>query len=77
MSSKGTGIHVVVKDGNWEKALKKFKKKVKDSNLMLLLADKQFYTKKSDKKREKLRRTITRNKYKMQELKNAENTSGK
>ena len=76
MAHKGTGIQVDVKDGNIEKALKKFKKKIKSSNLMLEIFDRESYTKPSAKKREKKRKAIIRNKYKVEEFKKAENSHG-
>lgn len=45
------GRKVLVKDGNVEKALKKFKKKVQESNLLMELQDRQTYTKPSVKKK--------------------------
>lgn len=47
----------------FEKALKKFKKKVKKSNLMVDIFNNQQYRKPSDKKREQKRKSILRNKY--------------
>ena len=49
-------IEVKVKKNNVEKALREFKRKVKDSKLMLELSEKSYYTKPSVKKRrQKLR----------------------
>ena len=49
-------IEVKVKKNNVEKALREFKRKVKDSKLMLELSEKSYYTKPSvKKKRQKLR----------------------
>jgi small subunit ribosomal protein S21 len=45
------GRKVLVKDGNVEKALKKFKKKVQESGLLMELQDRQTYTKPSVKKK--------------------------
>lgn len=45
------GRKVIVKDGNVEKALKKFKKKVQESGLLLELKDRETYTKPSVKKK--------------------------
>lgn len=39
------GRTVVVKDNNVEKALRKFKKKIQDSGLLLELRDREFYEK--------------------------------
>ena len=47
------GLAVTVFNNNIEGALKVFKRKVKDSNMMVELREKQYYTKPSDKKREK------------------------
>ena len=69
MKRKGTGISVNVRDGNLEKALKKFKKKVKLTNLMLDVFDRESYVKPSAIKREKKRKAIIRNKYKVAEMK--------
>ena len=46
-------IKVNVKNGNIEKALRQFKRKVKDSKLMLDIKNCEFYIKPSDKRREK------------------------
>ena len=46
-------IHVKVYNNNVEKALSKFKKEVKESKLMLELREREFYTKPSDKRKEK------------------------
>ena len=45
------GIAVEVRDGNIEKALRKLKRKVKDAGIMQEVRDKQFYIKKSEKRR--------------------------
>ena len=54
-----------------EKAISIFKKKVKQSGLMLELRARSFFTKKSDLLREKKKKAILRNKYKV--LKEKEN----
>ena len=46
-----TLMHVVVKDNNIERALREFKKRVKNSNLLLELREREYYEKKSLKKR--------------------------
>ena len=46
-------IHVKVYNNNVEKALSKFKKEVKETKLMLELREQEFYTKPSDKRKEK------------------------
>ena len=46
-------IYIKVYNNNVEKALSKFKKEVKESKLMLELREREFYTKPSDKRKEK------------------------
>jgi small subunit ribosomal protein S21 len=43
--SKLHGRSVLVQDGNVDKALRKFKKKIQDSNLLNDLREREFYTK--------------------------------
>ena len=57
------GLRVDVKNNNIEFALKKFKRIVKDSNLMLELKEKQYYKKKSSIRREKINKVKSRAKY--------------
>jgi len=45
------GKKVFVKDGNVEKALRKFKKKVQESGLLMELQERQTYTKPSVKRK--------------------------
>jgi len=45
------GRSVLVKDGNTEKALRKFKKKIADSNLLQDLRDREFYEKPTTRKK--------------------------
>jgi small subunit ribosomal protein S21 len=45
------GKKVFVKDGNVEKALRKFKKKVQESGLLLELQERETYTKPSVRKK--------------------------
>jgi small subunit ribosomal protein S21 len=45
------GRKVVVKDGNLEKALRKFKKKVSESGLLMELQERETYTKPSVQKK--------------------------
>ena len=59
------GLSVTVFNNNVEGALKVFKRKVKDSNLMLELSKKAYYDKPSKKRREKKNMAILRNKYKV------------
>lgn len=82
MPKQGVGIKIDVrysnnaskdeKDRAIDKALKKFKRKIKKSNLMLEIFDNEFYTKPSTKKREKKLKAISRNKYKLDEFKRTE-----
>ena len=67
------GLCVEVWNNNIEAALKIFKKKVKESKLMLDLKEKAFFKKPSAKRREK--RAIARARY--QRLKEKENNSKK
>ena len=46
-------IHIKVYNNNVEKALSKLKKEVKETKLMLELREREFYTKPSDKRKEK------------------------
>ena len=45
------GIAVVVKNGNTEAALRKFKKKVQEEGILKTVRDKQEYVKPSEKRR--------------------------
>lgn len=45
------GKKVIVQDDNFEKALRKFKKKVSDDGLLLELQSRQMYTKPSVKRK--------------------------
>jgi len=59
-------IQVEVRKGqSIEKALSIFKRKVKQSGMMLELRERSFYRKKSDILREKKKKAILRNKYKV------------
>ena len=60
------GLRVEVKNNNVEFALKKFKRMVKDSGLMLELKNKEYYEKPSKKRREKKNLQKLRYKYKQQ-----------
>lgn len=55
-------IKIVVRNNNIEKALSLFKKKVKDSKLMLELRDREFYKKPSLLKKERNAKARLRNK---------------
>ena len=54
-------LKVTVKDNKVEYALRKLKKKVKDSGLMIELREREFYTKPSFKKREMRKRAKINN----------------
>lgn len=69
------GLSVKVYDNNIEEALRRFKRKVKDSNLMVELKNKQYYEKPSVTKRERKSKAILREKYRV--MKENENTIGK
>lgn len=59
-----SGRKVIVKDGNVEKALRKFKKKVSESGLLLELQQRETYTKPSVQK--KLARSMAKKRWKKQ-----------
>ena len=65
-----SGTKVIVKNNNIEFAIKKFKNKVKDANIMLELRENQHYKKKSDKRREKRNLAKLRQKYREEKQKN-------
>ena len=54
-------LKVTIKDNKVEYALRKLKKKVKDSGLMIELREREFYTKPSVKKREMRKRAKKNN----------------
>ena len=58
------GLRIDVYNNNVEGALKKFKRKVKDSEMMLELKKRSFYKKPSEIKREKRNLAKLRQKYK-------------
>jgi len=62
-------IEVKVFNNNIEFALKKLKRKVKDSRLFIELREKEFYQKKSDVRRELISKAKLRTKYQNIELK--------
>ena len=62
------GLRVDVKNNNIEFALKKFKRIVKDSELMLELRERTFYQKPSMVKREK--KNLQRSRHKYEQKKN-------
>ena len=62
------GLRVDVRNNNIEFALKKFKRMVKDSELMLELRERTFYQKPSMVKREK--KNLQRSRHKYEQKKN-------
>ena len=62
-------IEIKVFNNNIEFALKKLKRQVKDSRLLIELREKEFYKKKSDKRRELISKAKLRTKYQNIELK--------
>ena len=66
-----SGTKVEVKKNNIELAIKKFKNKVKDANIMLDLRERQHYKKKSDERREKKNLAKLRKKYREEKQKNS------
>ena len=65
------GLRVDVKNNNVEFALKKFKRMVKDSELMIELRNRTYYEKPSKKRREKKNLQKLRYKYKQEKEKNS------
>ena len=63
------GLRIEVKNNNVEWALKKFKRMVKDSGMMLDLKKRTYYEKPSETKREKRNLAKLRNKYNNQKNK--------
>ena len=61
-----SGLRVEVKNNNVDFALRKFKRMVKDSGMMLELKKKSYYEKPSKKRREKKNLQKLRYKYKNQ-----------
>tara|TARA_R110002073_G_scaffold319215_2_gene493732 strand:+ start:1815 stop:2036 length:222 start_codon:yes stop_codon:yes gene_type:complete len=58
------GLYVEVRNNNIEGALKKFKRMIKDSGLMVELREKSFYEKPSEKRRKKINLAKSRQRYK-------------
>ena len=58
------GKTVIVKDGNVDKALRKFKKKIADSNLLQELRDREHYEKPTTKR--KRSKSAAKNRWKKQ-----------
>ena len=65
------GLRIDVRNNNVEFALKKFKRMVKDSGMMLDLKKNTYYEKPSETKREKRNLAKLRNKYNNQKEKNS------
>ena len=61
-------IQVEVIDNNVELALKKLKRKIKKSNILVELFEKQHFTKPSAKRRLKKLKSIARERYRQKEL---------
>ena len=59
---KNTRLYVEVKDNNIEKALAQFKKRVKNSGLLMELHKKEFYERPSIKRRRRKKMGKLRNK---------------
>ena len=62
---KSRGLCVEVRNNNIEGALKKFKRKVKESGLMVELRDRQYYEKPSEKRRREKNLSKSRQRYKV------------
>ena len=58
------GLRIDVRNNNVEFALKKFKRMVKDSGMMVELRDRQYYEKPSEKRRKKRNLAKSRQRYK-------------
>ena len=63
------GLRVEVYNNNVDMALKKLKRKIKDSNLMVQLKEKTYFEKPSKLKREKMNLAILRQRYQTQKEK--------
>ena len=61
---KSRGLYVEVRNNNIEGALKKFKRMVKGSGMMVELRDRQYYEKPSEKRRKKRNLAKSRQRYK-------------
>ena len=65
------GLRVEVRNNNVELALKKMKRMVKESGLILELKQRSYYTKPSEVRREKKNKAKLRNKYNQQKENNS------
>ena len=70
-------IKVVVKNNNVEKALSIFKRKVKDSNLMYELREREYYKKPSEIKKEIKNKAKARNYWKKVKLLEEDSRTGR
>ena len=70
-------IKVVVKHNNVEKALSIFKRKIKDSNLMYELREREFYKKPSEIKKEIKNKAKARNYWKKIKLLEEDSRTGR
>ena len=70
-------INVVVKNNNVEKALSIFKRKVKDSNLMYELREREYYKKPSEIKNEIKNKARARNYWKKVKLLEEDSRTGR
>ena len=68
-----TGLKVDVYNNNVDSALRTFKRKVKNSNIMLDLKERQYYKKKSVLRREKINKIRSRIKYQLLKEKEEKN----
>ena len=62
---KSRGLYVEVRNNNIEGALKKFKRMVKDSGMMVELRDRQYYENPSEKRRREKNLSKSRQRYKV------------
>jgi len=69
-------IKVVVKNNNYEKALSIFKRKIKDSNLMYELREREYYKKPSAIKKEIKNKAKARNHWKKVKLLEEDSRTG-
>ena len=60
MSHKLYGRSVIIPDGNVEKALRKFKKKIQETGLLLELRDRARYTKPNVIRKQKKKQAVRR-----------------
>jgi small subunit ribosomal protein S21 len=69
-------IKVVVRNNNYEKALSIFKRKIKDSNLMYELREREYYKKPSAIKKEIKNKAKARNHWKKVKLLEEDSRTG-